>query len=477
MLFSVVAVLLAAVLPAAAQEDGDLPTPRDAVPVREEAELIFEQALEAFEEGDYGMAYRRFRLVVRDYRLHRKTTAALLMGGKARYRQGEYAEAIETLQTLVNEYPTSRYRDEAQRVIRFARMQMEQASTTRETIRLGLLLPATEGDNAARTQALFNGIRLAVEEHNGAGGEQAIRMIYRETGGGAGSVREATRSLIREDVAMIVGPLYSEQARAAAAVAEEEGVVLVAPLATDEAVSAGRRFVFQANPTIAMRGKQMAQLAVHGLMGADSLGVVTEAGNEVSEQMAEAFRQEVRRLGNQVALYKRLPGAEGWHDLSRQLGGGNVENLDALYLPIAGSNARELVNAALSGIDRLGQRVRILGNSNWHDLPTKQLASTYNTIYGRVFHPEANEAEGRSFREQYRQLAGQSPNRLAYTGYDVTRFLLTQMQAHPNAPLHEALHQGETYEGLGMRFNFEEGNVNEAMFFLRYRRGQIELLR
>lgn len=471
----VLVVVLLAGRPAAAQEGGAAPVPRN-----EDAELVFDQALEAFEQGDYGMAYRRFRLVVQDYPLHRKTTAAMLMAGKSLYRSGEYDRAIDVLNRLIEQYPSSSYLDEARRTRRFARQQMDRAEETREVIRLGVLLPSAEGDNTTRTQALFNGVRLAVDELSGAGGKP-IQMIYRSTGSSASAARQAAEELVRQEVDAIVGPLFSEAAVAAGRVAEEAGVVMVAPLATDPAVSRNRRHVFQANPTIAMRGRQMARFVNSSLITIDAVGVAAEEGNAASEQMAESFREAWRQTGNELAFYKLVPGESGWRDLPNQLGSDSMQEVDAIYLPIVGSNATQLIGAALAGLEQVDERVRVLGNSAWHDLPFKQQASLFNTTYARVFYVDGGEG-AKQFRQRYSALAGHAPRRevverLAFTGYDVARFLLTTLQGQSGRPLHEALRQRSTYQGIGIRLNFGAGNVNEALYYLRYRNGQIQLLR
>ena len=461
--------------PAAAQEGGAAPVPRN-----EDAELVFDQALEAFEQGDYGMAYRRFRLVVQDYPLHRKTTAAMLMAGKALYRSGEFDQAIDVLGRLIEQYPSSSYLDEARRTRQFARQQLDHTEETREVTRLGVLLPPAEGDNTTRTQALFNGVRLAVDELNEAGGGP-VQMIYRSTGSSAAAARRAAEELVRQDVDAIVGPLFSEAAVAAGRVAEEAGVVMMAPLATDPAVSRNRQYVFQANPTIAMRGRQMARFVNSSLVTVDVVGVAAEEGNAASEQMAESFREAWRQGGKQLAFYKLVPGESGWRDLPNQLGSGNIQEVDAIYMPIVGSNATQLIGAALSGLEQVDERVRALGNSAWHDLPFKQQASLFNTTYARVFYVDDGE-DVEQFRQRYRALAGNAPRRelverLAFTGYDVARFLLTTLREQPGRPLPEALRQRSLYQGIGIRLNFESGNVNEALYYLRYRNGQIRLLR
>ena len=450
------------------------------VPRNEDAELIFDQALDAFEEGNYGMAYRRFRLVVRDYRLHRKTTAALLMAGKALYRDDQYEQAIEVLNELINQYPSSSYLEEARRTRRFARQALEEPGGGR-VIQLGILLPPAEGEGAAQTQALFNGVRLAVEAANEAGG-RPVRMVFRDTGSSADGARQAASSLIRAGADALIGPLFSEQAEAAGEVAEEAGVVLMAPLATDPAVSRDRRYVFQANPSVSMRGRLMAHFVVNSLITVDQVGVIGQADNSTSEQMASSFREEIERLGEQPAFYKLLPNAVGWRDLASQVGAGTMQQADAVYMPIAGTDAETLVSAALTSLDRIDERMRVLGNSAWHDIPVKQQASKHSTTYANVFYVDEDQGQVQSFRRRYEELAGHPPSggvteRLAYTGHDVARFLITSLEGDADQSLPETLHEQPPYQGLGIRLNFENSNMNEALFYLRYRNGQTRVLR
>ena len=92
--------------------------------------------------------------------------------------------------------------------------------------------------------------------------------------------------------------------------------------------------------------------------------------------------------------------------------------------------------------------------------------------------------EVQSFIRQYRLLTGNTPDnlsvrgrRLAYTGYDIARFLFSTLSPTPPGPGPDDLRTPSAYEGLSRRIHFTEGNVNQAMFFHRYRNNQLELLR
>jgi hypothetical protein len=126
----------------------------------------------------------------------------------------------------------------------------------------------------------------------------------------------------------------------------------------------------------------------------------------------------------------------------------------------------------------------VLGNSNWHDLSVKKEASAFTATYANDFNVQTGRPEVQTFIRRYRLLTGNTPDnlsvrgrRLAYTGYDIARFLLSRLSPSAPGPSPGDLQTATPYEGLGMRIHFQGGNVNRAMFFHRYRNNQIELLR
>jgi len=520
----------------------------DEVPSHPDAELMFEQGLAAFERGDFEQAAERFRLV-HDYELNRKTTAALVMEGKALLRLGRYQEAVDVLTTLLDRYSQTSYREEAERILDVARTRLEQEGQRVDTLRIGILLPMTD-EHVGFSQAMFNGVRLAVDEHNGlrrryvpppdlqasadsfgvantaavygdslaeAEGRTTVttatdtvrvdslqvvteqrdrpdrvaKMYFRRLPEvRSGAARSAADSLMRvDDVDVVVGPLFSPTARAAGDIAERARVPLVAPVATAESVSEGKEYVFQANPTIPLRGRIMARFASESLL-TESVSIIYEGDNDTSERMAEGFRAEAEEQGLQRPFSLRLDNPRQWSQLPEVIGNDStitdsmVAATEAVYLPVAGSNPSGKIQDALTGIGRVNSTVRILGNSNWHDLSVKKQASAFTTTYANDFTVQTGRSEVQTFIRRYRMLAGTTPDnlsvrgrRLAYAGYDIAQFLLSTLDAAPPGPSPPDLRGAEPYEGLGLRIHFDDGNVNRAMFFHRYRNNQLELLR
>lgn len=455
---------------------------QEPVPVVEDAELIFDQGLEAFEEGDYGMGFRRFRMVYDTYPLNRKTTAALLMAGKALYRSGEYDQAIRVLETLLENYSTSGYLDEARRVIGFSRERRQLQEDGNRVTNLGIVLPL-QGADASLTQALFTGVRLAIEEHNEIN-SGPVRMIFRDTRGNADRAAEAVSELAGLGVQAVIGPLYSGEAQSAARAAEAARVVLMPPLANDESVSEGREFVFQANPTIATHGKLMARFAIRSLM-MNEFGIVAERDRDaISERMAEGFQEEAVLQGTDVYFYDLLEARSDWSRLNERIGADTLRSVDAVYFPMAGGETNMRIDAAFTSLDRASAtRTRVLGNSEWHEMPNPNRASQYGTTYTTDFNVDESDGTVQAFSRRFQEITGRAPDpssttgRLAFTGFDVTRFLLAQLVSNTSIPLRQRLRNAPAYQGLGIRIDFRSGNVNEALYYLRYQDGNARLLR
>jgi len=534
--------LLGAVPGAMAQQDGEIPE-------NEDAELLFEEGLAAFEEEDYTEAYRRFRSAV-EYPLHRKTTASLLMGGRALYRAGRYEDAISILETLIDRYPDTTYRSQANQIISYARDGLQSGQSAPDTLRIGLMLNL-EGGEATRSQAFFNGVRLAVDHHNGVSrryllpsdlADQAedvtvyetaellneeraeedgpttlvterdtivvdsLRAVTEQTGtpervakmhvrhfsvedDAEDSMEAAVDSLVRMDqVDVIIGPFYSQQAQTAGTAAEEAGVVFVAPLATESSVSAGRRYVFQANPTIEMRGQAMARYAAEGLL-IRSTALIYERGSSLSERMAAGFRDEARSIGMDIPFTYEVENARSWSRLPNAIRSDStitdsmMTAAQAVYLPFTGRNAGGRIQEALVGLERMRLGLRALGNSEWHDLGIEKEASKFTATYTNDFYVETDREAVQEFVRNYEILTGTSPDadsptarRLSYTGYDVADYLLNGLDSSSTRIRPDMLRSSSPYEGLGIRIDFSQGNINRGLFIHRYRNDRLELV-
>ena len=456
------------------------PAQADRVPASEAA---FQSGVEAYRAGNFLAAGRLFSRAATEYGFTARTTAATLMEAKSAYAAGDFATAASAATRLVSRYPDSRYAADARRLL----PQIAEADAG-QVFELGVVLPVT-GEGGYFGQALFNGVRIAVDEHNArvaagdrrvaerGGAGRRVRMVFRDSGGTGPGAAAAVRAAVEAGADVVVGPLFSAEAEPAGAAAEALGVTLLAPLATDQSVSQGRRFVFQSNPTFPARGRAMARYAVERL-GLSRLGAASEAG-DLSADMAGAFATEARRLGASVAFEEALASASAWEDLDREVGEARLRSVQAVYLPVTGQAAPRYASDALRSLDALGslgRTPRPLGNTEWEGLTSS--AADRATRLGAVFTQDFFVAPGAidAFSARYQTLSGIAVDRLALIGYDLTRFTLAQAEAGGEGTLADRIRRAPRFDGVANRYAFDGGQVNEALFVLGYRDGQAVLL-
>lgn len=442
------------------------PAVAEAVPA---AEGAFQSGLDSYEEGDYRSATRHFLRAAEGYGYNVRTTAAALMAGKSAYAAGDLDRAVALFTDLIQTYPQSRYAGEAERV-------REQALTAgkvgRQPVQIGVALPVS-GAAEPLGQALFNGIRLAVEGHNAGRPDHQIRLVFRATDGGAGRAAAAVRELAEAGVGVVIGPLFSEEAREAAAAAEDADVVLLAPLATDTEVSSGRTRVFQMNPTFPARARVMARYVALDLR-LNQVGVVSRRDG-FSNAMGDAFAEEVQQLGVEVVFHADLQSRGDWNRIDQVVGRSRLSNVDAVYLPVTGRQAPEHAAGALRSLEQAPRPPRPLGNTEWEGLTgSRDRAARLGAVYTQDFFVAPGALA--DFAPAYERLAGIGPDRTSLMGYDAAQFLIDLLETNAEGILAERIRQASRFDGLGHRFDFEGGQVNHALFIMAYRGGQSVLL-
>ncbi|MDX1439948.1 MAG: ABC transporter substrate-binding protein, partial [Rubricoccaceae bacterium] len=375
-----------------------------------------------------------------------------------------------TLTSFLRLYPNSRYVDEAESIRRQA---LRGNTDEEEVFKLGIILPAT-GESGYLAQALFNGVRLAVDRYNNRAPERPVQLVFRDTEGTDVGAQSAMDLVVRERVEAVIGPLFSHEALAAAGTAERDRIVLIAPLATDEEVSGQRSYVFQANPTFAMRGRAMARFVMEQV-GLTRLAVVADQ-SENGNAMAAGFEAEVLRRNGSVIVSERLTGNNAWGRLHEIPALHQLGLAEAVYLPVSGSDAAQNAADALRGLEALGLEgiTRVLGNTEWEGLSASRgRASRFQALFTQDYH--VDEVAATDFLVRYRELAEIPADRLALIGYDTATFLLQAIAEGPS-DLAARLRTAPALRGLAHRIEFDGEQVNQSLFIMAYEDGEPVLI-
>jgi ABC-type branched-subunit amino acid transport system substrate-binding protein len=171
-------------------------------------------------------------------------------------------------------------------------------------IKIGHILPFS-GPLSAYAEGFANGVRLAVQEINDAGGiaGRKVELIEEDTATDPSTAAEAARKLIEVDgVKAIIGAYASSSTLAAAPIAEKNKVILISPASTSPLVSEAGEYIFRVVPSDAFQGRALAELAYQlGYRRAATIVI----DNQYGVGIEEVFKQVFESLGGQVVATVR----------------------------------------------------------------------------------------------------------------------------------------------------------------------------
>lgn len=186
-------------------------------------------------------------------------------------------------------------------------------------VKVGVMLPLflTSKEEALKEvgNEMLEGIQYAVDESN-EGSSLRVELDVKDSQHDPIVASRVIQDLVSNNEALaILGPVYSNEVSAVAGVANAKGTPLVSPTANANDLASVGKYIFQANPDYAVRGRVMARYAVEKL-GLKTLAVLAPI-DSYGKYMAESFIEEAKRLGANVIATEWY--TKGATDLKDQL--------------------------------------------------------------------------------------------------------------------------------------------------------------
>jgi ABC-type branched-subunit amino acid transport system substrate-binding protein len=330
-------------------------------------EHLFRKALDQYRNKSYRSAIGEFERIL-DLPLNERYSIALLMIGKSHYELHAYDEAIQSVERLLREFPTSTYGDDAHYLLgrcyarqgeyvraaeeyltiiemgvdprlveraqsrlsqlishnlnsgeigRLQRRHPDSSLLTEATapvlsrFTVGVIAPLT-GDFEDVGHEMVQAIRLALRYSDLTN----VDVIIEDSQGDPIQAVKAAQKLTRDEtVAAIIGPVRSETTIGAAAVANCENVVLITPTATETGIADIGPYIFQLNVTPQIQGSAVAEYAIEHL-GLNRFAVLT-VSDSYGKDLTASFVSKVAELGGTVLSQEWY--YEGATDFSSQL--------------------------------------------------------------------------------------------------------------------------------------------------------------
>lgn len=275
---------------------------------------------------------------------------------------------------------------------------------------------ALTGDQAAFGTSTVNGVRLAADEINAAGGVlgRKIRLVVEDDQGRAEEAASVVTKLITATrVAALIGENSSNQSLAAAPIAQANSVPMISPSSTNPAVTEKGDYIFRVCFTDPYQGKALAAF-VRNELKLDDAAILVDRKNDYSVGLAAVFRKELEASGGRIVAEQSYSGGDT--EFRPQLTAIRAASPKVLFIP---GFYTEVGQIAIHARD-LGIDVPLVGGDGWDSPAVIQIGG--KAIEGSYFSDHYFVGDTRpvvqKFVDEYRRRHGKNPEATAALGYD-----------------------------------------------------------
>ncbi|HEV2293281.1 MAG TPA: ABC transporter substrate-binding protein [Tepidisphaeraceae bacterium] len=330
------------------------------------------------------------------------------------------------------------------------------------------------GPTATFGQSTDKGIRLALDEINGAGGVlgKPIRVITEDDQSKPTEAVNAVEKLIsRDNVIAVIGEVASSNSLAAAPVAQAAGIPMLTPASTNPKVTEVGDYIFRSCFIDPFQGGVMAKFALNDLK-AKRLAILYDVNSDYSMGLRQFFTEEIKRSGGQIVADEAYTQQD--QDFRGQLTKIKNANPDAIYVP----GYYTQVGAIARQAKELGINVPLLGGDGWDSEKTVEIGG--DAINGNYFtnhySPEEDRPEVKTFVEGYRKKYNQTPDAMAILGYDAMRLMADAIRragSTDGAKIRDALAATKNFPGASGTITIDENrNAQKPIVILKFENGQ-----
>ncbi len=247
--------------------------------------------------------------------------SALFQLGSHEAQAGIQNDAIEHLNKFLQQCPQHPSVSAAQLLL-----QSMQSQAQGKTWKIGVMVPRT-GRFQGFGDSVLNGITLAVEQANQAGGSNKhMAVVVEDTGSEGMKAVTEFQDLVKDDsLDAIIGPIAPADIQAVAALANERRIAMICPAASREGLSTLGPYIFSNSMTNEMQGKAIAQFAAQHL-GFKRFGILSP-DDLYGQTLSDSFLKTINSLGATiVASDTYIPGSTDFKKQLVDMGGQDPES-------------------------------------------------------------------------------------------------------------------------------------------------------
>jgi branched-chain amino acid transport system substrate-binding protein len=287
-----------------------------------------------------------------------------------------------------------------------------------DTIKIGGLFPLS-GPVAVYGIEARNGVEMAIEEINAAGGinGKQVVLISEDDEGNAEKTVNAYKKLTTKDgVKYIIGSLTSGCTAAITSLAQAQKVVMIAPAATMESITDAGDYVFRACFIDPFQGTVGGKFSAENL-GKKNAAVLYDIANDYSVGLYENFAKSFTAAGGTIVAAESYSTDD--KDFNAQLTKIKSTNPDVVYLP----DYYGTVSLIAKQLRAQGITAPIVGADGWGGIVENAGDEVLNGFYSDHYAADSTDEKVIAFVNSYKAKYNSMPVSFAALGYDCV-FLL-----------------------------------------------------
>lgn len=341
-------------------------------------------------------------------------------------------------------------------------------------VKIGVIMPLSGplsgfGQSAILGANLMN--ELAPKLQNGT----PIKIIIIDNKSDKIESANAMQKLVAsEKVDAVIGALTSTNTLAITKIADDTKTPVVAPVATNDRVTRGRKYVSRVCFADSFQGVIGANLAFNELK-ARKAAILFDSGSDYSIGLAKVFEARFAELGGKIEVKAQAPA--GTKDFRAQLSSIKAKDVDVIYIPVysneaalIASQARQLeIKSAFVGSDGLA------ADKVFFEVGKEATNGFMSTDY---YSPDAKQtAKGEAFMAAYKKKYETQVHAFAAMTADAYNVIVNAMNQCANPKdkvcVNEKIRATKDFEGVTGTITLKNGDAIRSAVINEARDGQM----
>jgi branched-chain amino acid transport system substrate-binding protein len=282
------------------------------------------------------------------------------------------------------------------------------------------------GSEATFGQSTDNGIRMAVEEINAAGGVSGkkFRLItYDDKSDAREAATAVTRLVTNDGVNAVLGEVASKLSLEGAPICQENGIPMITPSSTNPKVTDVGDMIFRVCFIDPFQGLVCAKFARENLK-AEKAAILYDQSQTYSVGLQAEFEKAFVSLGGKITTKQAYQ--KGEQDFSAVLTNIRASKPDVVFIPGYYNDVGNIARQARS----LNITVPLLGGDGWESPKLAEIGgdAINGCYYSNHYSPQDPSPRVQDFIRKYKDKFGSTPDSMAALAYDATQVLRDAIQ-------------------------------------------------